>query len=167
MPVKPDIARRADEDGAVRVEYQVRFSPGQGRKPRARVAPVEDKPTVAAGPQPAPQPTPKPSHAADVPKITRLLVLGHYFERLVRDGVVQDYAEIARLTGLTRARVTQIVNLTMLASAIQEHILHAGLTQGRPPCLTERALRLAIAHVNWRQQHDSLSIAVLPVPTGG
>jgi len=58
-----------------------------------------------------------------VPKITRLLVLGHHFERLVQEGPVKDYAEIARLTGLTRARVTQIMNLTLLAPDIQERIL--------------------------------------------
>src|SRR5438128_2207912 len=58
-----------------------------------------------------------------VPKITLLLVLGHHFERLVRDGAVKDLAEIARRTGLTRARVTQITNLTQLAPDLQEAIL--------------------------------------------
>jgi len=61
--------------------------------------------------------------APRTPRVTLLLVLGHHFERLVRDGVVKDYAEIARLTGLTRARVTQIVNLTLIAPEIQEKIL--------------------------------------------
>lgn len=36
---------------------------------------------------------------------------------------MRDYADIARLTGLTRARVTQIINLTLLAPMIQEQIL--------------------------------------------
>jgi len=58
-----------------------------------------------------------------VPRIVHLLVLGHHFERLVRDGVVKDYAEIARLTGLGRARVTQVVNLMLLAPEIQENLL--------------------------------------------
>src|SRR5207249_2495849 len=33
--------------------------------------------------------------------------LRHHFERLARDGGVRDYSEIARRTGLTRARVTR------------------------------------------------------------
>jgi hypothetical protein len=58
-----------------------------------------------------------------IPRITRRLVLGHHFERLVQEGIVKDYAEASRLTGMSRARVTQVVNLTLLASEIQEEIL--------------------------------------------
>lgn len=87
-----------------------------------------------------------------VPKITRLLVLGHHFERLVREGKVKDYAEIARLTGLTRARITQIVNLTLLAPGIQEEILNlSNLTRDSDP-VTERALREIAAHAAWQEQ---------------
>jgi len=87
-----------------------------------------------------------------VPKITRLLVLGHHFERLVRDGVVRDYAEIARLTGLTRARVTQIVNLTLLAPEIQDWILALPLiTNGRGP-VNERVLRQIHRSSDWAEQ---------------
>ena len=60
----------------------------------------------------------------------------------VRDGVVKDYAEIARLTGLSRARVTQIVNLTLLAPAIQEEILVQDANPSEP--LIENHLRESI-----------------------
>ena len=50
-------------------------------------------------------------------------MLGHYFEGLVRSGAVKDYAEIARRTGLTRARVTQIVDMTLLSPYEQEQLL--------------------------------------------
>lgn len=94
-------------DGRARVEFEVRFP----RAPRGR--------KVDACPEP-PALRPAPPQ---VPRITQLLVLGHHFERLVRDGVVKDYAEIARLAGLSRARVTQIVNLTLLPPHAQERIL--------------------------------------------
>jgi len=87
-----------------------------------------------------------------VPKITRLLVLGHHFERLVRDGAVKNYAEIARLTGLTRARVTQIVNLTLLAPEIQELILNLSTSNRGPAPLTEPGLRELAAMVDWDTQ---------------
>lgn len=37
------------------------------------------------------------------------------FEKLFRDGDVADYAELARLGHVTRARLTQIMNLLALA----------------------------------------------------
>ena len=42
---------------------------------------------------------------------------------LIDDGVVRDYAELARLGHVSRARVTQIMNLNLLAPDIQEEIL--------------------------------------------
>jgi hypothetical protein len=150
--VRPDAARRSTEDGSVRVEYQIRFSPGQGRKPRVREAPVEARPIVAASSQPAAPPSPEPAPIGQVPRITQLLVLGYHFERLVREGVVQDYAEIARLTGLTRARVTQIVNLTLLDPRIQERILF--LTVADAKCMQgfERDFRVVLLPSDWKEQ---------------
>lgn len=54
----------------------------------------------------------------------RLLALAHRFERLIETGVAADYADLARLGHVTRARVTQIMNLLSLAPDIQEQILY-------------------------------------------
>ena len=70
--------------------------------------------------------------------------------RLVREAAVKDYAEIARLTGLTRARVTQLVNLLLLAPEIQAAILGLPYRSG----LTERHLRPLISYSGWRCQHE-------------
>ena len=61
--------------------------------------------------------------AGRLPRITRLLALAVRFEGLLRDGAVRDYAELARLGEVSRARITQIMSLRMLAPAIQERIL--------------------------------------------
>ncbi|MFZ9091958.1 MAG: hypothetical protein ACO3FE_17930 [Planctomycetaceae bacterium] len=58
-----------------------------------------------------------------LPRITRLMALAIHFDRLVRDGDVRDYVELAELGQVSRARVTQIMNLTNLAPDIQEAIL--------------------------------------------
>jgi len=50
-----------------------------------------------------------------VPRVARLMALALRFEGLLRDGVVKDYAELARLGHVTRARVTQVMNLLHLA----------------------------------------------------
>ena len=97
--------------GSARIEFDVKFS--RGRKGSRR---------MKAPSKAAPKPTLR-SVPPQVPKITRFLVLGHYFERLVQSGKVKNYAEIARLTGLSRARVTQIVNLTLLPPEIQGSLL--------------------------------------------
>ena len=128
---------------SVQVEYHVRFTRGPRGRRRARNAGDGAR---------DPGVTHEPLHTERLPKITRLLVLGHHFEQLIRDGVVKDYAEIARLTGLTRARVTQIVNLTLLAPEIQEKILNLTNVTGGSDPVTERALREVAAQVNWQRQ---------------
>ena len=87
-----------------------------------------------------------------MPKVTHLLVLGYHFERLVRDGVVEDYVTLSRLTGLSTARVTQLVNLTLLAPDIQAEILILDEnTRTRYPTF-ERQLRELTALPEWNEQ---------------
>ena len=66
--------------------------------------------------------------AARLPRITRLVALAVRFEGLLQDGTVRDYADLARLGGVSRARITQIMSLRSLAPVIQERIL--GATRG-------------------------------------
>ncbi|MFT3881806.1 MAG: hypothetical protein QM703_19370 [Gemmatales bacterium] len=63
-----------------------------------------------------------------IPRISRLMALAHHLERLVVTGVVKDYAELARLGQVSRARITQIMNLLLLAPDIQEEILFLPMT---------------------------------------
>jgi len=87
-----------------------------------------------------------------LPRITRLMALAIKFDRLVRDGVVRDYADLARLGFVTRARMTQIMNLLNLAPDIQEEILFLPKTMaGRDP-LSERNIRRVTAIVQWNRQ---------------
>lgn len=99
-------------------------------------------------------PTVKPAVAAKgrIPRVTKLLALAHRFEQLLRDGVVKDYAELARLGHVTRARVTQIINLLNLSPQIQEEILFLPpVTRGKDP-VTERQLRAVAKVLDWRRQ---------------
>jgi hypothetical protein len=50
-----------------------------------------------------------------VPRIARLLALAHKFEGLLHQGIVRDYVSLARLGHVSRARITQIMNLLHLA----------------------------------------------------
>ena len=87
-----------------------------------------------------------------IPRVARLLALAIRFEELVTGGVVKNYAELARLGYVSRARVTQIVNLLQLAPDLQEAVLFLpAQSSGRDP-VTERALRSLAAEPNWRIQ---------------
>lgn len=58
-----------------------------------------------------------------VPRVARLMALAIRFEELVQSGDVADYATLAKLGHVTRARISQIMNLLTLAPDIQEAIL--------------------------------------------
>ena len=69
-----------------------------------------------------------------VPRVARMLALAHRIDGMVRAGELRDLADAAWASGVTRARVTQIVNLLLLAPAIQEQILDLPpVTNGRDP----------------------------------
>jgi len=88
----------------------------------------------------------------NVPRISRLMALALRLERLVKDGEVADYADLSRLAHVTRARITQIMNLLNLAPDIQEAILFLPrTTRGRDP-IRERHLRPIAAVIDWRKQ---------------
>ena len=50
--------------------------------------------------------------------VMRLMALAIHFDGLIQSGAVENYAELARLGDVTRARVTQIINLLMLTPEI-------------------------------------------------
>ena len=98
-------------------------------------------------------PKPKKSSApAKLPHITKLMALAIRLEHLLATGQVKDQAEIARTAGITRARVTQIINLTQLAPDIQEAILNLEPTTDHVPRFREREVRTIAIVANWEKQ---------------
>ena len=87
-----------------------------------------------------------------LPRLTRLLALAVKCDGLLRSGAIPNYAELARRGWVTRARITQIMNLLHLAAPIQEEILHwpAGTSQRDP--VSERALRRLTRIPSWPKQ---------------
>jgi hypothetical protein len=87
-----------------------------------------------------------------VPRILRLMALAIRFDGLLRRGEVKDYAELARLGHVTRARVTQIMTLLNLAPDIQEAILLLPpVDAGRDP-VKEWQVRPVAAEPSWGRQ---------------
>ncbi|MBS0210425.1 MAG: hypothetical protein JSS27_15890 [Planctomycetes bacterium] len=133
----------------ITIEHKVHF--GFGRRAR-RVLHEGDAP-----PSPAP---------GRVPRVARLMALAIRFESLLRDGAVADQAELARLGHVTRARLSQIMNLLCLAPDIQEALLFLPeVVRGRAP-VTERDLRPIVATPSWQKQRQSWSRLNGPVACG-
>ena len=118
------------------IERQVHFRDGgfgRGKKAHEGPAPVQ----VAKG---------------RVPRIAKLMALAIRFEELVRTGAVANYAELARLGHVTRARVTQIMNLIHLAPHIQEALLFLPRTERGRDCIQLRQLQRIAMKADWHDQ---------------
>jgi len=84
------------------------------------------------------------------------LAFAHHMEHLISSGEVKDRAELARIFGLSRARVTQMLDLTLLAPDIQEEILFAE-TQANgtgSDIITERSIRTLTRMTGWAEQRN-------------
>jgi hypothetical protein len=93
-----------------------------------------------------------------VPRISRLMALAIRFDQLIRDGVVADQAELARLGHVTGARMTQIMNPLNLAPDIQEEILFLPPKERERDCITERDVRPMVAVIDWGRQRQLIQI---------
>ena len=55
--------------------------------------------------------------------LARRLALAHYIERLIEDGKLRNYAQAAAMLGVTRARMSQLMDLALLSAEVQERVL--------------------------------------------
>ena len=93
-----------------------------------------------------------PLPAGRVPRIARLLALTHKFDNLLRQKVIANYAALARLGHVSRARITQITNLLHLAPDIQEAILFLPVTVRGRDAVRLRQLQPIASILDWSRQ---------------
>ena len=96
-------------------------------------------------PPPPPEPVRRPA------RVAVMLALAHKIQDAIDRGVARDRAEVARRLGLTRARVTQIMDLTLLAPDIQAQLLDAESVDGVEP-IHERSVRDMLRNLTWAEQ---------------
>lgn len=110
------------------LQIEITIAPPKGRKGGRQGSPkVPDPPRTA--------------------RIARLMALAIKFQDMVDRGEVHDYADLARLGYVSRARVTQIMNLLNLHPEIQEELLFSGASLP-----AEHSLRAVIIQVDWQTQ---------------
>lgn len=83
--------------------------------------------------------------------VARMLALAHHIQGAIDRRVVADRAEAARKLGLTRARITRLLDLTLLAPDLQARALELEAVDGVDP-LTERELRQVVHAGSWAEQ---------------
>ena len=99
--------------------------------------------------------SPKPSRSESPPQaphIARLMALAIRLEHLIETGQIANHAEIARAASLTRARVTQILNLANLAPDIQQTVLELADHPSEGTRLKEADLRHYSQIHSWEKQ---------------
>ncbi len=107
--------------------------------------------SLRVGAEPTP-PTPAPQPVGRVPRIARLMALAIRCEQLLRSGAVPDASALARLAHVCQPRMTQILNLTLLAPDIQERLLFLDPVEEGKPEVSEKGLRKLCAEMAWGRQ---------------
>jgi hypothetical protein len=98
-------------------------------------------------------PPPKPEPVRRPTTVARMLALAHHLQSAIDRGLAADRAAVARKLGLTRARVTQLLDLVLLAPDLQQAALALEAVDGAEP-MSERAPR-AVAHAgSWVEQRE-------------
>ena len=87
-----------------------------------------------------------------IPRVSRLMALAIKFERMVREGTVHTYRQLAEAGQISRARMSQIMHLSDLAPEIQEELLFLPRTVTGPDRYTEKQMRQVARSVDWEWQ---------------
>jgi len=118
---------------------------------RSRPRKATGAPTLAIAAPAAASPSPVATSATDatvrpLSRAARMLALAHLIERDLDAGRLKDFAAAAKVLGVSRARMSQVMALLNLSPTIQEQVLAGG------HALTERLLRPALREADWEAQ---------------
>ncbi len=89
-----------------------------------------------------------------IPHVAKLMALAIRLDDLVRSGTVTTFADLARLGQVSRARITQILNLVNLVPDIQEAILFLPRTERGRAAVILRDLQPITAVTKWAKQRQ-------------
>jgi hypothetical protein len=102
---------------------------------------------ITSPPNKEPKPPPKSRPA----KVAQMLALAHDIQGKLDRGEYKDQAAAAKVCGLSSARVSQLLDLALLAPDIQEEVLFLEAVDGVEPN-SERELRRALSSPVWAEQ---------------
>ena len=100
------------------------------------------------GPRRRPGSDVEPGH---LPRVTQVLALAISFQDMIATGKARNYKELAKRSGVSAERLSQVMKLIWLAPTIQQEILNLVSRSGRYP-LTEHAARRIAVRWSWPEQ---------------
>ena len=115
--------------------------------------------SLCVGAEPSPPKSSTPEPVGRVPRIARLMALAIRCEQILRSGAVPDASALARLAHVCQPRMTQILNLTLLAPDIQERLLFLDPVEEGKPEVSEKRLRKLCAEIEWGAQRSLAKVA--------
>lgn len=118
------------------IEHQVHFQTGSRTKKELAIG---SKPELPTG---------------RIPRVAKMMALAIRLDHLIKSGQVTDQAELARVGHVSRARLTQLMDLNLLAPDIQEAVLFIDLGAKGTRSLLERDLRKVADVTEWTLQRE-------------
>jgi hypothetical protein len=121
------------------------------------------KPTQKKTTEPGDEPPVK--RRGKVPRISRLMALAIGMDEMLRRGEAQDTIELAEFGKVSQPRLTQILNLSLLAPDIQEALLYLPREMTGRSKIHERNLRPITSQLCWERQRKMWSELIRSVGT--
>jgi len=101
------------------------------------------------------QPSSRQTIGPPLARITRLMALAIRLDDLLRNRADLDCAALAKAGSISRTRLSQILNLVLLAPDIQEQLLWLPATTKGRDAITEKQIRRLAGLHNWQQQRQA------------
>ncbi len=99
----------------------------------------------------AKQPTPSREPTRRPAKVAQMLALAHHLQNAIDEDDSLDQSTVAKRLGVTKARITQLLDLTLLAPDLQEQVLAMEAVDGVEP-MSELAVRKVAQIREWSEQ---------------
>ena len=87
-------------------------------------------------------------------RVARMLALAHRLQEAIERGEYEGRSDLARVLGVSKARITALLDLTLLAPDIQEWVLGLETVEGAEPT-DERSLRRVATCSAWARQRQA------------
>jgi len=92
------------------------------------------------------------NQSGPIPRIAKLVALANRMQSMLDSDQVESYQQLAEMGRISQPRMTQIMNLLLLAPDIQEELLHLpGIIQGKAT-IHEKLLRPMTMQIDWGVQ---------------
>jgi hypothetical protein len=90
-------------------------------------------------------------------RVALMLALAHKVQEAIDAGKVADRADVARRLGFTRARITHLLDLLLLAPDLQDEVLGLVAVDGKEP-MSERTIRAVAGAGSWFAQRRAWTL---------